>query len=114
MTLREAQCEFTRCVSKLIAFATDCGYELTFAEAYRPPAQAMAMAQSGRGIVRSLHIKRLAVDFNLFRNGSFLTDTHSHKVLGDYWTTLHPLARWGGDFSKPDGNHYSLEWEGVK
>lgn len=112
MTLREAQSEFTRCVGKLIARATELGYELTFAEAYRPPAQAMAMAQSGKGIVRSLHTKRLAVDFNLFRNGGFLTRTEDWRVLGEYWESLHSLARWGGRFD--DGNHLSFTWEGVK
>jgi hypothetical protein len=33
-------------------------------------------------------------------------------LLGKYWKRQHPLCRWGGDFQ--DGNHYSLEHEGVK
>jgi hypothetical protein len=114
MTLGEKQRLFTECVGKLIAWAYAHGYELTFGDAYRAPAQAAANAAAGTGISNSLHCKRLAVDFNLFEAGIYRTDTASHKPLGTYWKTLHPLCRWGGDFSKPDGNHYSIEHEGVK
>lgn len=114
MTLQEIQSEFVRCVGKLIEFAADRGYELTFGETYRSPAQALAMAQSGKGIRNSLHCKRLAVDLNLFRDNVFLTTSESHRPLGVHWKTLHPLARWGGDFSRPDGNHYSFEYNGVQ
>lgn len=114
MTLGETQRAFTRTLADLIVFAYDQGFELTIAEAYRTPEQARIMAASGKGIVNSLHVKRLAVDLNLFRGGKWLTRTEDHAPLGAHWKTLHPLARWGGDFSRPDGNHYSFEWEGVQ
>jgi hypothetical protein len=57
---------------------------------------------------------RLAVDLNLFKNGQFLTDSEAHRPLGDYWKSLHPDCCWGGDFSKPDGNHYSMQYGGIK
>lgn len=116
MTLGQAQRAFTLCVAQLIEWAYAHGYELTLAEVYRTPEQARIMAMQGSGIVNSNHIRRLAVDLNLFRDGKWLTRTEDHAELGAHWKTLHPLARWGGDFGgkRPDGNHYSFEWEGVQ
>lgn len=115
MTLREKQSLFCTLVAKLIVWCYANGYELTFGEILRTSAQAIANASSGAGISNSLHLLALAVDFHLFKDGVYLADTASYKSLGDYWKSLHPLCRWGGDFSsRPDGNHFSLEHNGVK
>ena len=114
MTLGERQRLFVQLVAKLIEFAYEAGYGLTFGETYRTPEQAMLNAQKGTGIAHSLHTLRLAIDFNLFKDGVYLTDSESHQPLADYWKTLHPDCAWGGDFPKRDGNHYSLSWEGIK
>jgi hypothetical protein len=108
VTLREQQSLFVRLVGLLIERAYQLGYELTFGEAYRTPEQAARNAIMGIGTRNSLHVERLAVDFNLFRDGQFLSDSRDHAELGEYWKSLHPLCRWGGDFTKPDGNHYSM------
>jgi hypothetical protein len=112
VTLREKQSLFVRLVSQLIQRATEMGYELTFGETYRTPEQAILNAKAGKGIKNSLHTERLAVDFNLFKDGRYLAHTEDHMKLGEYWEALHPLCRWGGRFN--DGNHYSLEHEGRK
>ncbi len=114
MTLGEKQRRFTELVGKLIAFAYDSGFELTFGDAFRSPEQAAANAKAGSGISNSLHTKRLAVDFNLFLDGVYLTDSAAYKPLGDYWKALDPDAAWGGDFKSKDGNHFSLSHEGVR
>jgi hypothetical protein len=114
VTLGEKQRRFVRLIGRLIEWAYANGYELTFGDAYRTPAQAEANAVAGTGIAKSLHTQRLAVDFNLFREGVFLTASEDHRPLGEFWKSLAPDTRWGGDFSKPDGNHYSLEFEGRK
>lgn len=106
LTLRQKQSLFVRLIGKLIEFAEQEGYELTFGPAYDPPE-----SNSGRS-PGSLHRSRLAIDLNLFKNNKFLETTEDHKVLGEYWERLHPLCRWGGRFE--DGNHYSLEHEGRK
>jgi len=112
MTLSEKQRRFTECVGKLITWAYENGFELTFGDAYRSPEQAAANAKAGTGIANSVHTQRLAVDFNLFMDGVYQTETAAHRPLGEYWKTLDPDARWGGDFKKPDGNHYSFAHEG--
>lgn len=103
MTLGEKQRKFTRMVADLIVFAYANGYELTFGDAYRDP-------KAPYGNKKSLHQKRLAIDFNLFRNGVYLTHTEDHSQLGEYWESIG--GSWGGRFG--DGNHYSLEHEGVR
>lgn len=114
MTLGEKQRRFTELVGRLIQWAYANGFELTFAEAYRTPEQAALNAKSGAGISNSLHTKRLAVDLNLFVNGEWQQLSEAYKPLGEYWESLDPEAAWGGRFSKPDGNHFSLSHEGVK
>lgn len=110
LTLGQAQRRFTRMVADLIVWAYDHGYELTFGEAYRTPEQAALNAKSGKGIANSLHTIRLAVDFNLFKDGKFLENSEQHKPLGEYWESIG--GSWGGRFG--DGNHYSLGWSGRK
>lgn len=112
-TLGEQQRAFPPLVAKLIDFAYANGYEVTFSEAWRTPEQALWNQQHGSGIANSLHCKRLAIDLNLFKDDQYLADMESYRPLGDYWKTLHPDARWGGDFHKPDSDHFSLEWQGV-
>ena len=110
MTLSEKQALFTVMIAKLIFWADEHGYRLTFGEAYRTPEQAAANAKSGKGIKNSLHTQRLAVDFHLFKNGVWLTKSTDHQPLGEYWESIG--GTWGGRFN--DGNHYSLEHNGVK
>ena len=109
-TLSQAQRLFTRMVADLVIWAYDHGYELTYGEAYRTPEQAALNAKKGTGIKRSLHTDRLAVDFNLFKDGHWLSSTEAHRPLGEFWESIG--GTWGGRFS--DGNHYSLAWGGRK
>lgn len=112
MTLREARCLFSANLAKLIDFAIKAGYEVAVGEVCRDARIAGLNAQIGKGIVQSLHIIGLAVDLHLYRGGRYLSETEDHRQLGTFWKSIHSQNRWGGDFHKPDGNHYSLTWEG--
>lgn len=112
MTLSEKQQLFTKLIAQLILWADEKGLRLTFGEAYRTPEQAALNAKSGKGIANSLHTQRLAIDLNLFKNGIYQTDSAAYKELGLYWESLG--GAWGGRFSRPDGNHFSLEHNGVR
>jgi D-alanyl-D-alanine carboxypeptidase len=112
MKLSEHQRTFTRMIGQLITWAYANGYELTFGEAYRTPEQAQLNARQGKGIANSLHTRRLAVDFNLFIDGEYQTASAAYKPLGEYWESIG--GSWGGRFSKPDGNHFSLAYRGVR
>lgn len=112
-TLLAKQWQFSRMVAQLLARANELGFEVTLGEAWRPQATADCYRAQGKGISNSLHMSKLAIDLNLFRpDGTFLTDSLAHQPLGEWWESLG--GSWGGRFSKPDGNHYSLEHNGVK
>jgi hypothetical protein len=106
MTLRQKQSLFVFLIARLILFANENKLELTFGEAYRSPEEAKRQSKLGKGIENSLHIKRLAVDLNLFKDGKYLSSTESHRILGEWWERQHPLCRWGGRWN--DGNHYEV------
>ena len=102
MTLGQKQRKFTLMVANLIEYAYEQGYELTFGDAYRDP-------RVTYGHPNSLHRSRLACDFNLFKDGEYLTRTEDHLPLGEYWESVG--GTWGGRFD--DGNHYSLKNNGM-
>jgi hypothetical protein len=115
LTLREKQSRFAALVSALIEQAFMMGYEVTFGEAWRSPEEAARLAKAGKGIKRSLHTLRLAVDLNLFKDGVYLSSSESHRPLGEWWemqSTNEVICSWGGRFG--DGNHYSVIHGGVK
>lgn len=110
-TLGQKQRRFTRMVAVLIEYAYSQGFELTFGDAYRDPRlHGVVGEKKGYGHPKSAHKQRLAVDFNLFLDGKFCDGSQDHEQLGRYWESIG--GTWGGRFG--DGNHYSLEHEGVR
>lgn len=116
MKLSEKQQLFMKLLGEFLVWIyQQPGYGVAGGELLRTQAQADANARSGAGISNSLHLLKLAVDLNLFISGSWQTATEPYKPLGDKWKSMHPLCRWGGDFvNRPDGNHFSIEHEGVR
>jgi hypothetical protein len=103
MTLLQKQFLFSSLVSLLLKKAEDFGYQVTLGGAWR------------EGDPRC-HGIRLAIDINLFKDGQYLTDIESHRKLGEWWKTLNPICRWGGDFvsmNAGDANHYSITHGGI-
>ena len=80
----------------LILKAYALGYELTTGDAW-------AQEADGHHKDGSFHYKRLARDYNLFKDGKYLTETEDHAELGEFWQSMG--GTWGGNFD--DGNHYS-------
>lgn len=103
MTLRQKQSKFAIMVAHLIQHAYINGYELTIGKAYTEQSDPYVHP-------RSLHKMRLAIDLNLFKDGKYLPDTQEHRFLGEFWESIG--GTWGGYFG--DGNHYSLEHNGMK
>jgi len=113
MRLFEKQSLFAFMVPRLIDKAFEMGYEVTLGDAYRDPRlHGKVGEKKGYGHSKSCHKSRLAIDLNLFKDGKFLTHTDDHKELGEWWEQQHELCRWGGRFN--DGNHYSMEHEGMR
>jgi hypothetical protein len=105
-TLRQQQSRFCKLIGILIAYVFEHeDWELTLADGYRGD-------QSGHE-PGSLHYIRLAQDLNLFVDGSWkYDDCPEWRVIGSYWESLDPDARWGGRFAQRDLNHFSLTWAG--
>ena len=102
MSLRKEQSKFAYDMGLLINYAYSIGYEITFGYFW---------SRDGHK-KDSNHYDRLASDLNLFKYGQYLINTEDHKELGEYWKSLDPKNRWGGDFRHKDGNHYSREYQG--
>ena len=110
MSLRQKQSKFALMASELIRKAVEMGYEVTLGDAYRDPRlHGVVGVKQGYGHSKSCHKIRLAIDLNLFKDGKFLSSTEDHKALGEWWESQG--GTWGGRFN--DGNHYSLEHEGM-
>lgn len=115
MNLIEKQKAFSLFVSRLIQQAHVFGYEVTLGEVWRAPATAAANEKNGKGISNSLHCLKLAIDLNLFYADRFLIKTPDYEHLGLWWeqqSTSEIRCCWGGHFG--DGNHFSIEHNGVR
>lgn len=100
MTLSDHQWEFLKDLALLIQFAERIGYKLTGGNLYRNYEQNLDVG----GTSNSKHLRRLAIDLNLFIDDEYRQDTDAHEPLGIFWESIRPENRWGGAFE--DGNHY--------
>ena len=96
-TLREKRCVFTWNISLLILKANTMGYEVGGAFLKRCDNCLV-------GKKKSKHKQSLAMDLDLYSDGTWLDKTEDHKPLGEMWEKMGGV--WGGRFSSPDGNHY--------
>lgn len=110
--LLDAQKRFSGMVALLLLRAGALGYGVTLGEACRSPEEAARLAKYGSGVANSLHCRRLAIDINLFRRGVYLSRSEDYLPLGEFWESIG--GAWGGRFKRADGNHFSLEFGGVK
>ena len=110
MKLSEKQIIFSLNVADLIHFANSVGVGLTFGEAHRTMYQQKNYLATGRSkTLNSNHLKRLAVDFNFFIDGKLTYSKATLQSIGDFWESLHPNNRWGGNFkSFTDTPHFEM------
>jgi len=118
-TLGQKQRRFVKDLGKLIEFAyavvcTGPDDGITFGEAYRTPEQAKLNELNGKGISNSLHMVRLAVDFNLILKGEYQAAPEPYRPLGEFWKSLGDDHAWGGDFKSRDANHFSIAHQGRR
>ena len=105
MTLRQHQSLFMKDTIMLMNYAYSLGYDLTYGEVNRDSRWQKMLIRLGLSwTMNSQHLKRLAIDLNLFIDGKYQSSSEAHYKLGKYWESLSPYNVWGGRFH--DGNHY--------
>ena len=114
MTLGAKQELFSKCLGRLLIWIYRQGWACRMGECYRTKEQAEIYAAQGKGIINSAHRKKLAVDLFLSIDGQVTWDNEDYEAAGEYWKSLDPLARHGGDFAGRDSVHFSFEHGGVK
>jgi hypothetical protein len=117
VSLGRLQEEFSVALGALLIEAGKRGKPFRCGELLRTPEQAAVYAAQKKGSLTSVHIIRLAFDGFVIKDGALSNDPEVYRELGDFWKTLHPLARWGGDFKPPaplDPYHFSFEYQGRK
>lgn len=120
MSMVAEQASFLLDVARLIFRATELGFTVTAGELYRTPEQQEIYVKTGRSqTMNSLHLQRLAIDFNFFKDGKLIYDKTTLAPLGEFWERQHPLNSWGGNGVKlVDTPHFSRgvgkpEWKRV-
>ena len=103
MGLVDKQSKFSEMVSLLLQYARFLDYQVTLGDAYRADTCL-------HGHKHSLHRQRLAIDLNIFIRGQYCTKSEDYIELGEFWELIG--GSWGGRFN--DGNHFSIEHEGMK
>lgn len=106
--LSTQQQKFTTDIANLILYADSIGYSLTFGECWRSRYQQAEYVRKGLSTtMNSKHLKRLAVDFNVFIDGRLTYDKDKIEPLGTYWEELDKHNIWGGRWvSIPDTCHF--------
>lgn len=109
MSMVAEQAAFLLDMGRLVQRATELGFVVTAGELYRTPEQQEIYMKTGRSqTMNSLHLQRLAIDLNFFKDGKLVGSKDILAPLGAYWESLHPLNSWGGNGKKlVDTPHFS-------
>ena len=100
MSLNQEQAAFLLDACKLIQYATEQGFVVTGGELARTPEQQAIYVQTGRSkTLNSIHLKRCAIDLNFFKDGVLVGKRDVLIPVGEYWQSLNPKNRWGGNFT---------------
>lgn len=112
MSLMQEQFAFLKDLAKLIQFIENyCAKTpendlITGGELLRTPYMQRYYVSAGlSGTINSLHLKKLAADFNFIRDGKLV---EIPEEIGGYWESLSPGKNvWGGRWKKPhDPGHF--------
>ena len=107
MTKSDKQAKFLLDACMLIQFATRLGFKVTGGELFRPQEMQEIYYRTGRSkTLSSNHKEKLAVDLNFIKDGQYVNGLDGNaaeailRPLGEFWESLDPQNRWGGNFDK--------------
>jgi peptidoglycan L-alanyl-D-glutamate endopeptidase CwlK len=100
MTLRQEQELFVQDTMLLLSYIFNSDRTCTFGEVARTVEQQKIYVQTGRSkTMLSNHLKRCAIDLNVFKDGKLLGSVADMKDIGDYWESLSKQNSWGGNWN---------------
>lgn len=107
MTLREQQSAFAVDVMRLFSWLHDNGYQWTLGEAHRTVEQQQIYMRTGRSkTMNSFHLKRLAIDLFVFKDGRLLATKEEMQPVGNQWESMCASNQWGGNWTFKDVPHF--------
>jgi hypothetical protein len=119
MSLVHEQSVFLLHVAELIRKASELGFVASGGELYRTSEQQALHVKHGRSkTMKSLHLKRLAIDLNFFQEASdgaltLTYDVEELRALGAFWESLDAANRWGGNWTSfKDAPHFERRENG--
>lgn len=134
MTTNEKQVEFMRTLAAFLMWCFQNEILVIGGELFRSPEQAAINALPNKSTIRakvfkllglvlkrnrkvgikgSVHRHKCAIDLFRYLGGTVTWRAEDYQSMGDKWKSMHPLARWGGDFRNRDVFHFSFEHRGV-
>jgi hypothetical protein len=107
MTLRQEQSTFAVDVMRLMLWMHENNYEWTFGEAQRTVEQQQIYLRTGRSkTMNSFHLKRLAIDLFIFKDGKLLATKEEMQPIGNHWEAMCAANQWGGNWAFKDCPHF--------
>jgi len=109
MRLSEKQVKFTGMLGKLLVFASDNEIPIKIVELYRSPEKQFNLYKKGKTkTLNSSHIKGLAVDLAIIKDGQYITEETAYVSLGEYWEEVGGV--WGGSWHTfKDSVHFGFK-----
>jgi len=109
MSLSGEQIVFAGMLGKLLCFASKQVIPVKICELFRSPEKQLKLYRQGRTkTLESKHIKGLAADLAIIREGKYISTSESYTPLGDYWESIG--GRWGGSWHTfKDSVHFEYD-----
>lgn len=99
MSLGKEQEAFSKDVLSLFTYLHEKGFQVRIGEAYRTKEQQEIYIKAKRSqTFNSMHLKKCAIDLHIFKGGVWLKAKGELQKIGDFWESLSPKNRWGGNW----------------